>query len=168
MREAVIVSTARTPIGRAFRGSLNNIKSPTMMGHAIEHAVSRAGVEGAEIEDCIVGTVLGAGTAAMNIARNAAWAGGLPDSVAAQTVDRQCSSGLMAIGMAAKQIMVDGMDITVAGGQDNISAVQAPYFDWLQKEIDPNVVARAEHAYMPMLQTAENVSRVYDLSLIHI
>lgn len=163
MREAVIVSTARTPIGRAFRGSLNNIKSPTMMGHAIEHAVSRAGVEGAEIEDCIVGTVLGAGTAAMNIARNAAWAGGLPDSVAAQTVDRQCSSGLMAIGMAAKQIMVDGMDITVAGGQDNISAVQAPYFDWLQKEIDPNVVARAEHAYMPMLQTAENVSRVYDI-----
>lgn len=163
MREAVIVSTARTPIGRAFRGSLNNIKSPTMMGHAIEHAVSRAGVEGAEIEDCIIGTVLGAGTAAMNIARNAAWAGGLPNSVAAQTVDRQCSSGLMAIGMAAKQIMVDGMDITVAGGQDNISAVQAPYFDWLTKEIDPNVVAKAEHAYMPMLQTAENVSRVYDI-----
>lgn len=163
MREAVVVSTARTPIGRAFRGSLNNIKSPTLMGHAIEHAVSRAGVEGSEVEDCIVGTVLGAGTAAMNIARNAAWAGGLPNSAAAQTIDRQCSSGLMAIGMAAKQIMVDGMDITVAGGQDNISAVQAPYFDWLSKEIDPNVVAKAEHAYMPMLQTAENVSRVYDI-----
>ena len=116
MREAVIVSTARTPIGRAFRGSLNNIKSPTMMGHAIKHAVSRAGVAGDEIEDCIVGTVLGAGTAAMNVARNAAWAAGLPDSVAAQTIDRQCSSGLMAIGMAAKQIIVDGMEVTVAGG----------------------------------------------------
>ena len=163
MREAVIVSTARTPIGRAFRGSLNNIKSPTLMGHAIQHAVSRAGVEGEEIEDCIVGTVLGAGTAAMNVARNAAWAAGLPNSCAAQTIDRQCSSGLMAIGMAAKQIIVDGMDITVAGGQDNISAVQAPYFEWLQKEMDPNVTAKAEHAYMPMLQTAENVSRVYDI-----
>lgn len=163
MREAVIVSTARTPIGRAFRGSLNNVKSPTLMGHAIEHAVSRAGVAGDEIEDCIVGTVLGAGTAAMNIARNAAWAGGLPNSVAAQTIDRQCSSGLMAIGMAAKQIIVDGMDIAVAGGQDNISAVQAPYFEWLLKEVDANVTAQAEHAYMPMVQTAETVSRVYDI-----
>lgn len=164
MREAVIVSTARSPIGRAFRGSLNNIKSPTLMGHAIKHAVQRSGVEAAEIEDCIVGTVLAAGTAGMNIARNAAWAAGLPDSVAAQTVDRQCSSGLMAIGMAAKQVIVDGMEVAVAGGQDNISAVQAPYFEWLLKEVDENVTANAKHAYMPMLQTAENVSRVYNIT----
>ena len=122
MKDAVIVSTARTPIGRAFRGSLNNVKSPTLMGHAIQHAVDRAGIDPGDVEDCIIGTVLAAGTAGMNVARNAAWAGGLPDSVPAQTIDRQCSSGLMAIGMAAKQIIVDGMDIAVAGGQDNISA----------------------------------------------
>ncbi len=164
MKDAVIVSTARTPIGRAFRGSLNNIKSPTMMGHAIEHAVARAGVESERVEDCIVGTVLAAGTAGMNVARNAAWAGGLPDSVPAQTIDRQCSSGLMAIAMAAQQILVDGMDVVVAGGQDNISAVQGPYFEWIQKEIDPAVTAKSEHAYMPMLQTAEFVSKKYGIS----
>ena len=164
MNDAVIVSTARTPIGKAFRGSLNNTKSPTMMAHAIEHAVSRAGVDPAEIEDCIIGSVLTAGTAAMNIARNAVFAAGLPDTVAAQTIDRQCSSGLMAIGMAAKQILVDGMSVAVAGGQDNISAVQQPYFDWLQKEIDENVVAKNPHAYMPMLQTAEFINRKYAIS----
>ena len=164
MREAVIVSTARSPIGRAFKGSLNNTKSPTLMGHAIRHAVERAGVDGAEVEDCIVGTVLGAGTAGMNIARNASFAGGLPETVSAQTVDRQCASGLMAIGMAAKQIIVDGMDVTVAGGQDNISAVQAPYFEWVVKELDSNVVAASQHAYMPMLKTAEFVSEKYKIS----
>ncbi len=164
MKEAVIVSTARTPIGRAFRGSLNNTKSPTLMGHAIRHAVERAGVEGSEIEDCVIGSVLCAGTAGMNVARNAVWAAGLPDTVAAQTVDRQCSSGLMAIGMAAKQIMVDGMAVAVAGGQDNISAVQAPYFDWVQKEMDENVTKVSQHAYMPMLQTAENVVKQYKIS----
>jgi len=164
MREAVIVSTARSPIGRAFKGSLNNTKSPTLMGHAIRHAVERAGVEGAEIEDCIVGTVLAAGTAGMNVARNASFAGGLPETVSAQTVDRQCASGLMAIGMAAKQIIVDGMDVTVAGGQENISAVQAPYFEWVENELDPNVVAVSEHAYMPMLKTAEFISEKYNIS----
>ncbi len=164
MKDAVIVSTARTPIGRAFRGSLNNVKSPTLMGHAIEHAVQRAGIDAGDIEDCIIGTVLAAGTAGMNVARNAAWAGGLPDSVPAQTIDRQCSSGLMAIGMAAKQIIVDGMDIAVAGGQDNISAVQTPYFEWVTKELDANVVQQSAHAYMPMLQTAEYVSKKYNIS----
>ena len=87
MKDAVIVSTARTPIGRAFRGSLNNVKSPTLMGHAIQHAVDRAGIDPGDVEDCIIGTVLAAGTAGMNVARNAAWAGGLPDSVPAQTID---------------------------------------------------------------------------------
>src|SRR5690606_23606762 len=111
MREAVIVSTARTPIGRAFRGCLNNIKSPTLMAHAIRHAVSRAGVEGAEIEDVVIGTVLAAGTAGGNVARHAALAAGLPYSAGAQTIDRQCSSGLMAVATAAKQIVHDGMEV---------------------------------------------------------
>jgi acetyl-CoA acetyltransferase family protein len=164
MREAVIVATARTPIGRAFRGALNNIKSPTLMAHAIRHAVERSRVDGAEIEDVVVGTVLAAGTAGMNIARNAALAAGVPVTAGAQTIDRQCSSGLMAIAIAAKQIIVDGMQVIVAGGQDNISAVQNRYFEWVQAEKDPNVTARAPHAYMPMLLTAENVARVYGIS----
>lgn len=164
MKEAVIVSTARSPIGKAYRGALNNTKSPTLMGHAIKHAVARSGVDADEIEDCIVGTVLGAGTAGMNVARNAVFAAGLPNTVSAQTIDRQCSSGLMAIGMAAKQIIVDGMQVAVAGGQDNISSVQTPYFEWVQKDIDENVTAVSEHAYMPMLQTAETVVRNYGIS----
>ena len=163
MREAVIVSTARTPIGRAFRGALNNIKSPTLMGHALRHAVRRAGVEGGEIEDVVVGTVLGAGTAGMNVARNAALAAGIPVTAGAQTVDRQCASGLMAIGMAAKLIVVDGMQVVAAGGQDNISAVQSGYFDWVSREKDPNVEALAAHAYMPMLLTAELVAAMYGI-----
>ncbi|NJD33339.1 MAG: acetyl-CoA C-acyltransferase [Betaproteobacteria bacterium] len=164
MKEAVIVSTARTPIGRAFRGSFNNIKSPTLMGHALKHAVQRAGIDAAEIEDVIIGTVLAAGTAGLNIARHAALAAGIPVTAGAQTVDRQCSSGLMAIGMAAKQIIVDGMDVVAAGGQDNVSAVQNSYFDWVAKEKDPNVEKLAPHAYMPMLLTAENVARKYGIS----
>jgi acetyl-CoA C-acetyltransferase len=163
MREAVIVSTARTPIGRAFRGALNNIKSPTLMGHAIRHAVERAGVAGAEIEDVVVGTVLTAGTAGMNVARNAAIAGGVPVTAGAQTIDRQCASGLMAIATAAKQIIVDGMQVVVAGGQDNISAVQNRYLEWVGAEKDPNVTRHAQHAYMPMLATAENVARKFGI-----
>ncbi len=164
MREAVIVSTARTPIGRAFKGDFNHIKSPTLAGHAIAAAVQRAGVDGAEIEDVIMGTVLCAGTAGMNLARNALLAAGLPASVAGQTIDRQCASGLMAIATGAKQVMVDGMDVVVAGGHENISAVQGPYFKWASAEIDPRVVAQAEHAYMPMLQTAEVVATRYGVS----
>ena len=164
MSDAVIVSTARTPIGRAFRGALNNIKSPTLAAHAIRHAVERSGVEPDEIDDVVLGTVLAAGTAGMNIARNAALAAGLPVTVAAQTVDRQCASGLMAIAIAAKQIIVDGMRVVVAGGQENISAVQNRYFEWIQAETDANVITRAQHAYMPMLQTAEFVARKYGIS----
>jgi acetyl-CoA acetyltransferase family protein len=164
MREAVIVSTARTPIGRAYRGAFNNVKSPTLLGHAIKQAVSRSGVDPAEIVDVVVGTVLGVGTAGMNIARNAALAAGLPPAVAAQTMDRQCASGLMAIATAAKQVMVDSMDVVVAGGQENISALQVPYMDWVAREKDDQVLARAQHAYMPMLQTAEFVSRKYAIS----
>lgn len=164
MREAVIVSTARTPIGRAYRGAFNNIKSPTLLGHAISYAVQRAGVAGEEIEDVVIGTVLTAGTAGMNLARNASVASGLPLTAPGQTMDRQCSSGLMAIATAAKQVMVDGMDVVVAGGSENISAVQTPYMEWASREKDPNVIAHAEHAYMPMLLTAEFVARKYGIS----
>jgi len=164
MREAVIVSTARTPIGVAFKGALNNIKSPTLMGHAISHAVARAGVDPDVIDDVIIGSVLTAGTAGMNVARLSALAAGLPNTVPGQTIDRQCSSGLMAIATAAKQIMVDGQTIAVAGGQENISAIQNAYLKWVGDEQDPNVTAQAEHAYMPMLMTAENVAIVYGIS----
>ena len=164
MREAVIVSTARTPIGVAFKGALNNIKSPTMMGHAIEHAVKRAGVDPGSIEDVVIGSVLTAGTAGMNVARLSALAAGLPNTVAGQTIDRQCSSGLMAIATASKQIIVDGQNVAVAGGQENISALQNAYLKWAGDEKDPNVIAQSEHAYMPMLMTAENVARTYKIS----
>jgi acetyl-CoA C-acetyltransferase len=164
MREAVIVSTARTGIGRAFRGSLNNIKSPTMMGHVLKHAVARAGVEPGEIEDVIVGTSMPGGTSSPNIGRLAALAAGLPQSVAGQTVDRQCASGLMAVAIAAKQIIVDGMDVTVGGGQENISAVQNPFFKLVAEQADADLAARVPHAYMPMLETAEFVSRKYGIS----
>ncbi|TQV86087.1 acetyl-CoA C-acyltransferase [Exilibacterium tricleocarpae] len=164
MRDAVIVSTARTPIGKAFRGALNNIKSPTMTAHAISNAVARAGIEGGEVEDVVIGSVLNAGTAGGNIARNAALAAGLPVTAAAQTIDRQCASGLMAVATAAKQVMVDGFDVIVAGGQENISAVQIPYGEFGAQTVDENVIKAAEHAYMPMLHTAEFVSKKYDIS----
>ncbi len=164
MKDAVIVSTARTPIGQAFRGSLNNIKSPTMMAHAIRHSVARSGVEPGEIDDVVIGSVLTAGTAGMNIGRLASLAAGLPDTVPAQTIDRQCSSGLMAISIAAKQIIVDGMDIVLAGGQENISAVQNQYMEWVGAEKDPNVIEKSEHAYMPMLVTAENLVNKFGIT----
>lgn len=164
MKEAVIVSTARTGIGRAYKGSLNQTKSPTLLGHAIAHAVQRAGIEGAEVEDAVVGTVLAAGTAGMNLARNALLAAGLPVTVAGQTMDRQCASGLMAIATAAKQVMVDGMQVVVAGGQENITAVQKDYFDGVTANRDLLVEQRAPHAYMNMLQTAEFVARKYGIS----
>jgi len=112
----------------------------------------------------VMGSVLTAGTAGLNVARLAALAGGLPATAAAQTIDRQCASGLMAIATAAKQIAVDGMGVVVAGGQENISAVQARYFDWVTAEKDPNVTRAAEHAYMPMLMTAEKVARLHRIT----
>ncbi|OXI33547.1 acetyl-CoA C-acyltransferase [Burkholderia aenigmatica] len=164
MIDAVIVSTARTPIGKAYRGAFNATHSPTLLGHAIRHAVLRAGVEPDRIEDAVIGSVLNAGTASLNIARNGILAAGLPNSVGAQTLDRQCASGLMAIATAAKQIMVDGMEVVVAGGQENISAVQNRYFEWMRSEQDPNVLTVQPTAYMSMLETAEFVSRKYGIS----
>lgn len=164
MREAVIVSTARSPIGKAFRGALNTIKSPTLAAHAIRHAVQRAGIEGAEVEDVVLGSCLTAGTAGQNLARNAALAAGLGHGASGQTMDRQCASGLMAIATAAKQVIVDGMEIVVAGGQENISALNTPYNEWVAREKDGNVIRYAEHAYMPMLHTAEFVAKKYGIS----
>ena len=164
MTQAVIVSTARTPIGRAYRGALNDIRSPTLTAHAIRHAVARAAVDPADIDDVIIGTVLSGGSAAMNLARNALLAAGLPVTVAGQTVDRQCSSGLMAVATAAKQIAIDGMSVVVAGGQENISALQAPYMDWARRETDDNVIAAVPTAYIPMLETAEFVAKKYRIA----
>lgn len=164
MKEAVIVSTARTPIAKAYKGAFNNTKSPTLTAHAIKHAVKRAKLQGHEIDDVIIGSVLNAGSAGGNIARLSSLAAGLPYSVSAQTIDRQCSSGVMAIATAAKQIMVDGMQVVVAGGQENISEIQQPYFEWVSKCTDENVLAKAEHAYMPMLYTAEYVIKKFGIS----
>ncbi len=164
MKEVVIVSTARTGIGKAYRGSLNATKSPSLGGHALKHAVQRAGIAPEEIEDVVFGTVLAAGTAGMNVARNIVFAAGLPVEVPAQTMDRQCASGLMAVATAAKQIVVDGMRVVGAGGQDNISAVQDRYFAWVQDEADPAVVAHVHQAYLPMLQKAEFVAEKYQIT----
>ncbi|WP_448680864.1 acetyl-CoA C-acyltransferase [Pseudomonas nicosulfuronedens] len=163
MKEAVILSTARTPIGKAFRGAFNHTTSPTMASFAIRAAVERAGVEAAEIDDLVMGTAMPAGTAGWNLGRMAALASGLPLTVSGQTMDRQCASGLMAIATAAKQIMVDGMQVTVGAGQEQISRVQSRHMDWAMSEQDPHVLQHAANAYMPMLQTAELVARRYGI-----
>ncbi|RWU19011.1 acetyl-CoA C-acyltransferase [Pseudomonas alkylphenolica] len=164
MKEAVILSTARTPIGKAFRGAFNALKSPSMASHAIRAAVIRAGIETDEIDDLVMGTAMPAGTAGWNLGRMAALASGLPYSVSGQTLDRQCASGLMAIATAAKQIMVDGMQVTIGAGQEHISLVQARNMQWAMDERDTQVELNAAHAYMPMLQTAEIVARRYAIS----
>lgn len=158
MREAVIVSTARTPIGKAYRGAFNATTAPRLIGHAIEHAVSRAGVDPAEIEDVVVGAALQQGTTHMNIARTGLLRAGLPVTVPGQSVDRQCASGLMAIAIAAKEIISDGMAVTIGGGVEQISLVQTPEMNtrhWL----DPWISDRLPATYMAMVETAEIVAR---------
>jgi len=164
MREAVIVSTARTPIGRAYKGAFNTTMAPTMGGHVIAEAVRRAGLEGAEVEDVIMGTALPAGSTGWNIGRTSAMAAGLPTSVAGMNIDRQCASGLMSVATAAKEIICDGIDIAVAGGVDNISIVQKPAFDLIMQQADKNLLKIQPDAYMPMLQTAEVVAERYNIS----
>jgi len=163
MREAVIVSTARTPIGKAYRGSFNNTEAPTLGGHAIRHAVQRAGLESGEVEDVIMGCALPQGSQGSNIARTSALSAGLPVSVAAMTVDRQCSSGMMAIATAAKSIISDGIDIMVGGGLESVSIVQNEHLN-TYRAVDPRLVALHEHVYMPMLDTAEVVAHRYGIS----
>src|SRR5580765_6461671 len=124
MRHAVIVSTARTPIGRAFRGAFNETQPQALAGHAIAEAVRRAGVDPAEIDDVIIGAAIQQGAQGFNVARQSALRAGLPDSMPAMSIDRQCSSGMMAIATAAKEIMHDGMNIAVGGGVESISLVQ--------------------------------------------
>lgn len=164
MKDAVIVSTARTPIAKAMRGAFNDLKTPTMTAIAIRAAVERAGIEPGQIEDLVLGTAMQSGTAAINPARLSALAAGLPMSVSGQTIDRQCASGLMAIAIAAKQIMVDGMLVTVGAGQEQISLVQNAHNQLASEAYDASVLRMSEHAYMPMLQTAEQVARRYGIS----
>ncbi|NVJ69610.1 MAG: acetyl-CoA C-acyltransferase [Alphaproteobacteria bacterium] len=163
MREAVIVSTARTPIGKAYRGSLNATLGPTLGAHSIKHAVERAGLEGGEIEDVVWGSALTQGSQGQNIGRLAALRAGLPVTVSGMTMDRQCSSGMMAIATAAKQIISDGMDIAVGGGQDSISVVQNEHMNKWQA-VDKSLVEMHPATYMPMLQTAEIVADRYGIS----
>lgn len=163
MRKAVIVSTARTPIGKAYRGAFNVTTAPTLGGHAIEHAVARAGIEGHEVEDVIMGCAMQQGTASMNIGRQAALTAGLPVTVSGMTLDRQCSSGLMAIATAAKQIICDGMDITIGGGVESISLVQNEHMN-MHMAVDKKLVGMHKDIYMPMLQTAEIVAQKYGIS----
>lgn len=163
MREAVIVSTARTPIGKAYRGGLNATLAPTLGAHAIKHAVERAGLEGGEVEDVIMGCALTQGSSGTNIGRLAALRAGLPVTVSGMTIDRQCSSGMMAIATAAKQILHDGMDIAVGGGLDSISVVQNEHMNRWQA-VDKSLVEMHPHTYMPMLQTAEVVADRYGIT----
>ncbi|MGC2443583.1 MAG: acetyl-CoA C-acyltransferase, partial [Candidatus Binatus sp.] len=163
MREAVIVSTARTPIGKAYRGAFNDIESPSMAAPVIKEAVSRARLEPGEIDDVIMGAALQQGTQGFNVARQCVIAAGLPVSVAGQSVDRQCSSGLMSISMGAKQIVADGMQVVVAGGVESISLVQNAHMNAFH-QADPIVLQRAPAIYMAMIDTAEVVSKRYKIS----
>ncbi|QPQ54008.1 acetyl-CoA C-acyltransferase [Allosphingosinicella flava] len=159
-RDAVIVSTARTPIGKAYRGAFNATPSPTLAAHAIRAAVERSGVDPAEIEDVIMGAALQQGVQT-TIGRTAALRSGLPVTVSGMSIDRQCASGLMSIATAAKQVIVDRMDVVVAGGVESISLVQTPE---MRVSPDPELLSMHNGVYMPMINTAEVVGKRYSVS----
>jgi acetyl-CoA C-acetyltransferase len=163
MRDAVIVSVARTAIGKAYRGAFNNTQGQALAGHVIKAALARAHVESDAVEDVVFGCALQQGSTGFNVARQAALRAGLPVSVPGLTVDRQCASGLMAIATAAKQIIVDGMDVTVAGGVESVSLVQNEKFNQFRIK-DPMLEERVPQLYMSMLETAEIVSARYRIS----
>ncbi|QZS56661.1 acetyl-CoA C-acyltransferase [Rhodococcus opacus] len=163
MREAVLVSTARTPIGKAYRGSYNNTQPQQLAAHAIAHAAQRAGINGEEIEDVVLGCAMQEGSSGTNIARQAALRAGLPTSVPGMTIDRQCSSGLMAIATAAKQIVGDGMQIAIGGGVESISLVQNEHQN-RYRATDHWLVENLPSTYLPMLHTAEIVAERYKVS----
>ncbi len=163
MREVVIVSTARTPIGKAYRGAFNNTEAPTLGGHAVRHAVERAGLEPAEVEDVMMGCALPQGSQGHNIGRQIALAAGLPVETAGMTVDRQCSSGMMAIALAAKTVVCDNVDIMVGGGLESISVVQNEHMN-MHRVKDPRLLEKHPHVLMPMIDTAEVVAKRYDIS----
>ncbi len=162
MREAVVVSTARTPIGKAYRGAFNNTSAQALGAHAISHAVQRSGVDPGEIEDVIMGCALQQGSTGSNVARQSLIRAGLPVSIAGMSVDRQCASGLMAVATAAKQIMVDGMQVVVGGGLESISLVQNANMN-LFRAADPWIVEHRPDLYMAMLETAEVVADRYHI-----
>ena len=163
VKEAVIVSTARTPIGKAYRGAFNNTEAPTLASHAICKAMDRAGVAPDEVDDVIMGCAMQQGSSGQNVARQSLLAAGLPVTVPGMTVDRQCSSGMMAIAIAAKQVLEDNMPVVVGGGLESISLVQNEHYN-RYRAADPNVLAAAPDIYMSMLDTAEVVTKRYGIS----
>jgi len=163
MREAVIVSTARTPIGKAYRGAFNDTDPAVLSGHAVAEAVRRAGIDGAEVEDLVLGCAIQQGAQGYNIGRLTVASAGLPESVAGMTIDRKCGSGLMAIATAAREVVEDGMQAVVAGGVESISLTQNKHFNTFRGE-SAAVLARSPHMYMPMIETAEVVARRYRIS----
>jgi acetyl-CoA C-acetyltransferase len=163
MREAVIVSTARTPIGKAYRGAFNNLDAATMGAYAVREAVRRAKIEPGEVDDVIMGAALQQGSQGSNIGRKCAVAAGLPVTVSGQSIDRQCASGLMAVATAAKQVIVDGMPIVVGGGLESISLVQNEHMN-LFRAADPTLMKIKPEIYMAMLDTAEVVTKRYGVT----
>ncbi|HWX70402.1 MAG TPA: acetyl-CoA C-acyltransferase [Steroidobacteraceae bacterium] len=163
MREAVIVSTARTPIGKAYRGAFNDTDPAVLSGHAVAEAVRRAGIDGAEVEDLVLGCAIQQGAQGYNIGRLTVASAGLPESVAGMTIDRKCGSGLMAIATAAREVVEDGMQAVVAGGVESLSLTQNKHFNTFRGE-SAAVLARSPHMYMPMIETAEVVARRYRIS----
>jgi acetyl-CoA C-acetyltransferase/acetyl-CoA acyltransferase len=163
MNEALIVSTARTGIGKAYRGALNNTEGPTMAGHVIAEAVKRANIEPGEVEDVVMGCAMQQGTMVMNVARKGAIRAGLPVTVAGTTIDRQCASGLQSIAVAARSVMLDGVEIAVAGGAESISLVQNDHMNRFHA-IDDELMAMKPEMYMSMLDTAEVVAERYKIS----
>ena len=163
MREAVIVSAARTPIGKAYRGAFNNLESPSMASFAVKAAVARSGIDPKEVDDCIMGAALQQGTQGFNLGRQVAMASGLPVSVAGMTIDRQCSSGLMTIATGAKHIINDNAPITIAGGCESVSLVQNEHMN-SHRVGDPLTIQNAPAIHMPMLDTAETVAKRYNIS----
>ena len=163
MRDAVIVSTARTPIGKAFRGAFNDTPAQALGAHAIRAAVERAGIEGGEVEDVTLGAANQQGAQGRNLARQALLRAGLPTSVAGQTIDRQCASGLMAVAIAAKEIIVDGMQVAMGVGMESISLVQNEHANTWRAN-DPWLEEHLPQTYMSMIETAEIVADRYGIS----
>ncbi|MGJ0183514.1 acetyl-CoA C-acyltransferase [Corynebacterium glyciniphilum] len=163
MREAVVVSTARTPIGRAYKGAFSDTQGQELAGHAIAAAVDRAGLDPSDVEEVILGCAMQEGSTGYNVARQSALRAGLPVSVPGMTVDRQCASGLMAVATAAKEIMVDGLQIAVGGGVESISLVQNDHRN-TYRAVDPWLKENGHDVYIPMLETAENVAERFSVS----
>ena len=163
MRSAIVVSTARSPIGKAYRGAFNDTQAQALGGHVIAEAARRAGIDPAEVEDVVMGAAVQQGSQGYNVARQSALRAGIPVSVPAMSVDRQCASGLMAIATAAKQIVHDGMTKAIGGGLESISLVQNEFRNVFRQR-DPELLDRLPQIYMTMIETAEVVCERYGIS----